>query len=65
MSVVRLAADRGSEIAQSAPELPPDLRQPLGTEHQQCDDEDEQEMRGLKDVADHMPRLANSRCGVD
>jgi len=65
MSVVRLAADRGSKVAQPAPELPSDLRQSLGTEHQQSDDEDEQQMRGLKDVADHIPRLANSTRGVD
>lgn len=58
MVVERRAADRRLEIAQSASELASDLWKPLRSEHQQGDDEDEQQMRWLKNVADHTEEVS-------
>ena len=53
MVVERGAADRGLEITQPTAQLPADLWKPFRTKHQKRDDEDEQQMRWLKNVADH------------
>jgi hypothetical protein len=49
----RLAADRLAEVADTGAQRSTDLRKALGAKDQQRDDEDEQEMSGLEDVADH------------
>jgi hypothetical protein len=54
----RGAADRRPEVAQPAAQLPSDLRKPLGTEHQKRDYEDEEQMRWLKNVADHNQEIS-------
>jgi hypothetical protein len=48
-----LTTHRVPEVAQTASERPSDLREPLRTEHQQRDHENEKEMGWLKDVANH------------
>jgi hypothetical protein len=48
-----LPADRGPEVAQSAPERPTDFGQPLRAENQQSHDENEQQVCRLEKVADH------------
>jgi hypothetical protein len=41
------------EFAKALPERAPNLGQPLRPEHEQRDHENEDQMRWLKDVADH------------
>ncbi len=54
--VVVFAADRRAEVAQAVPQRAGDLRQPLRTEHEERDNEDEQQVGGLQDVGDHLPQ---------
>ena len=49
-----IAAHGLTEIAQTATERSPDLRQALRPEYEQRHHENEQQVRGLKDVADHL-----------
>jgi hypothetical protein len=56
-----IAVDGGLEVAQPFAKRPADFWQPLGTEHDQRDHEDEQKMRWLKDVADHDLQLRDLR----
>ncbi len=53
-----LAVDRRLEVPESLPQGPPDLRKPLGSEDEQRDHEDEEQMCGLKNVADHTAELS-------
>jgi hypothetical protein len=55
--VALLAADRRPEVAEPVAQLPRHLRQPLGSEDQQGDHEDEQQVRRLEDVANHRRHL--------
>jgi hypothetical protein len=58
MVVERRAADRRLEIAQPTAELASDLWKPLRTEDQQRDNEHKQQMRWLKNVADHTEEVS-------
>jgi hypothetical protein len=49
-----LAADRHPEVPQSAAERATDFGKPLRPEDQQRDHQDEQKMRGLEDVPNHV-----------
>jgi hypothetical protein len=51
-----IAVDRVPEVANPTTERTPDLGKPLGAEHEQGHDEDEEQVRGLEDVADHQPK---------
>ncbi len=53
-----LAIDRRFEVPESPPQGPSDLRKPLGSKDEQRDDEDKEQMRGLKNVADHATELS-------
>lgn len=55
-----LTAERVPEVPQSSTEASPDLGETFRTEHQQCDQEDEQQVGWLKDVADHPSQLSLS-----
>lgn len=50
-------AERDSEIAQSASQRAANLRQALRTENEQGDHQDEQQVCGLENVADHAREL--------
>jgi hypothetical protein len=52
--VVLLAADSSSEVAKSPPKRPADLGEPLGPEHEEGNHENEDQMRWLENVADHV-----------
>src|ERR1700760_3326226 len=56
--VVVLAADGAPEVAEALAQCASGLGEALRAEHQQGHYEDEQEMGGLEDVADHGPSLA-------
>jgi hypothetical protein len=49
----RVAADRLSEVADPGAQRPAHLRKALRAEDEQRDHENEQEVSGLQDVADH------------
>lgn len=53
-----LAVDRRLEVPESLPQGPPDFRKSLGSENEQRDDEDKEQVRGLKNVADHATELS-------
>src|SRR4249919_1628236 len=57
------AADRILELAHAAPERAPHLGQPLGPEHEQGDDEDEDETRD-SDLRHHGRSVAPGRAGL-
>ena len=52
--MVILTAHRMPEVAQPASERAPHFGQPLRAEHQQRDHEDEEQVRWLKDVPNHL-----------
>jgi hypothetical protein len=58
VDMVVLAADGRFEVTNSLPEGTPNLREPLGPEHEERDHEDEEQMCWLKDVADHVTELS-------
>ncbi len=60
--LVFVAAHRAAEVPDSLPERAPGLRQSLGTEHKQRDNEDQEQVRGLKDVVDEWHRHKLTRC---
>ena len=60
--LVFVAASSRSEVPDSLPERAPGLRQSLGTEHKQRDNEDQEQVRGLKDVVDEWHRHKLTRC---
>ena len=63
--VVGLAVDRLAEVPESRAEGLAHLRQALRTQHQQRDQQDEQQMSGLKDVPDHaLDSVPTPRAGV-
>ena len=47
---------RVAEVAQASPEAAPHLGQPLGPEDQQRDEQDEQQVRRLENVAEHVSK---------
>jgi hypothetical protein len=51
--IVVVAPDGRLEVTNSLPERTPNLGEPLGPQHEECDHEDEEQMCWLKDVADH------------
>jgi hypothetical protein len=51
-----VATDGAPEVTKPTPKRAPNLRQPLGSENQQRDHQNEQQVRWLKDVADHEDR---------
>ena len=51
--VLVVATQRAAKIAEAPAERATDLGKALGPEHQQGNHQDEQQMCGLKDVADH------------
>jgi hypothetical protein len=53
MLVLLIAADGVSEVTKPTPKRAPNLRQPLGSEYQKRDHQHEQQVRWLKNVADH------------
>lgn len=57
--VVVIEADRRSEVTNPAPERTPDLRESLRSEHEERDRQDEEQVRGLKDVSDHPSELSS------
>ncbi len=58
--ILVLAADRHLEVPDSAPQRPSHFREPLGSEHHQRDHQHEEQVRGLKDVADHLTELSSA-----
>ncbi len=55
IGLIAVAADRSPEVANALAERLGHLGEAFGTQHQQRDDEDEQQVGGLKDVSDHDP----------
>jgi hypothetical protein len=51
--VIIFARHRLPEVAKTLSERPPNLGQSLGPEHEQRDNENEDQMRWLENVADH------------
>jgi hypothetical protein len=51
--IMVLAVDRALEVVDAASNGTPDLGQPLRSEHDERDDENQEEMRWLENVADH------------
>jgi hypothetical protein len=60
--LVVLGAHRAAEVPDSLPKRAPSFRQPLRSEYEQRDNEDQQQMRGLKDVVDKWHRHKLTRC---
>ena len=56
MRLALLAGHRAPEVSDSRANRPPGLGQSLGTEHEQRDNEDQEQVRGLKDVVDEWHR---------
>ena len=56
-----VAAHHIPEVAQASAKRPPDFGEPLRTEHQQRDHENEEEMGRLEDVANHCRQLSPPR----
>ncbi len=52
-NILILAADRRLEVTEPTSQRAPHLGQPLGSEHHEGDHENEQQMSGLENVADH------------
>ena len=58
IALVVFSADSNLEVTEAPAERTTDLRKPLWAEHEQGNHEDKDEMRGLKDVADHDRELS-------
>ena len=58
--LVIVAAQRRAEVPETPAERATDFRQALRTEDQQRNHENEQKVRWLKDVADHVIKLTRS-----
>lgn len=56
-----VAAQGGLEVPQTPPKRPPYLRKSLRTKDKQRDHKYEEQVRWLKDVADHGVQLTRSR----
>ena len=53
MRLLMLTVDRVLKVVNATTNCTTYLREPLGTEHQQRDHENEKKMRGLENVTDH------------
>jgi hypothetical protein len=58
IALVVVSADSNLKVTEAPAERTTDLRKPLWAEHEQGNHEDKDEMRGLKDVANHDTELS-------